>query len=440
MNQQAFTIVTEVPKGNLEKLKAFLQKIGNGIKNSTPSSLIDFSKYDKLHYCCFILIEADTSQNDAVPLLIFEGNIDGDANQFLSEMTDKDLEFITTVYKFCTGHPQSDDTKVWSAYLTKNDKGYNTFFRGHPNRSVTEIKFEQSLRQGIEKTLDHNEASLSKKSPDEVRKVIQEFVLADSHLKQAQNVPEVPFLIHHGQWIFYALVLVLIGPIVLGILGKFGGLVQLSLISATVLYLIWLQHVESHDISIKGGLRKERFDAVVEAEDIRLQNHLSSVVYVKPGLLRLLTIKVVLFFVNLVAQLVATQGTLSGISTIHLARWILVDAGNGRHYLVFFSNYDGSWENYLGEFIDLASTGLTAIWSNTQLNKDEGFPQTKWLVQGGARNEQLFKTYARNSQYTELIWYAAYPDLSVKNVTNNMKIRDQLFDQSADSSKWLRRF
>lgn len=440
MNQQAFTIVTEVRKENLKDLKQFLQKVGNGIKNNTPGSVIDFSVYDRLHYCCFMLIEADNSQGDAVPLLLFEGNIDGDTDEFLSEMTDKDFDFITKVYKSCTGHPQSDDSRAWSAYLTKNDKGYNAFYRGHPGRSLEEIRFEQSLRQGIEKILDDNEASLSQKSPEEVRKEIQKFVLADADLKQAQTVPEVPFVIRHGQMIFYASLLVVLGPIVLGIFGTFGGLIQLVLISAVILYLIWLRYAESHDISIKGGLQKQRFETVVEAEDIRLQNHLSSVVSVKPGILRLLTVKVVLFVVNLVARLVATQGNLSGIVTIHFARWILVDAGNGSHYLVFFSNYDGSWENYLGEFIDLASDGLTAIWSNTQLGKDEGFPETKWLfLRGGSRNEQLFKTYARNSQYTELIWYAAYPDLSVKNVNNNRKIRNQLFDQSADPSEWLRR-
>ncbi len=439
MNQQAFTIVTEVTKAKLKPLKTYLEKIGNGIKStkkSTAKAVINFPDYERLHYCCFFIIE----QDGALPLLVFEGNIDGKVKQFLSEMASVDLDFIATTYSHCTNHPQKGDSATWIAYLIKNDKGYNTFFRGYPGRSVNEIKFEQSLRQGIEAFLDKKEAALSKKSPEDVRKAIQQFVKSDKNLKQAQTVPPTAFIIRYGEYIFYAILLIVLGPIILGVFGMFGVFIEFLLIAAIVGYLIWLRYAETHDISISGGLQNTRFDDVVNAEDIRQQNHLTSVIYVKPGKMRMGTIKVVLFFVNLLARLVATKGNLSGIVTIHFARWIIVDAGKSSHYLVFFSNYDGSWESYLGEFIDLASVGLTAIWSNTQQAKDEGFPETKWLVFEGAKNEQLFKIYARNSQYPELIWYAAYPDLSVKNIINNIKIRDQLFDPSVDASEWLRRF
>ena len=107
--------------------------------------------------------------------------------------------------------------------------------------------------------------------------------------------------------------------------------------------------------------------------------------------------------------------------------------------LLFFSNYDGSWENYLGEFIDHASVGLTAVWSSTESGTNRGFPDTQWLaLKGGARDEQRFKAFARNSQRRELIWYSAYPDLSVKNIGNNQKIHDGLFSDQ-DLTAWLKR-
>ncbi len=54
------------------------------------------------------------------------------------------------------------------------------------------------------------------------------------------------------------------------------------------------------------------------------------------------------------------------------------------------------------------------------------------------RDEQRFKTFARNSQRPESIWYCAYPDLSIKNVGNNLKIHEGLFGDS-DVSAWLNR-
>ena len=76
---------------------------------------------------------------------------------------------------------------------------------------------------------------------------------------------------------------------------------------------------------------------------------------------------------------------------------MVIDGGKN---LLFLSNYDGSWENYLDDFIDLASPGLTAIWSNTV-----GFPRSYFLVGGGSRDENLFKTMTRQSQVPSLVWY-----------------------------------
>ena len=110
---------------------------------------------------------------------------------------------------------------------------------------------------------------------------------------------------------------------------------------------------------------------------------------------------------------------------------------NDNTQLLFLSNFDGSWEHYLGEFIDQAAGGLTAVWSNAV-----GFPKTRWLVGEGARDEQRFKAYARNSQVYSQLWYSAYPHLTNINIENNKAIREQLWgDLNLEAVKaWLRRF
>ena len=120
------------------------------------------------------------------------------------------------------------------------------------------------------------------------------------------------------------------------------------------------------------------------------------------------------------AAVSANQGSLSGITSIHFARWVVIDGGKK---LLFLSNYDGSWENYLDDFIDLASIGLTAIWSNTV-----GFPRSYFLVGGGARGRECCSRHSiRQSQVPSLVWYSAYPDLSVQNIQTNAAIREGLF-------------
>jgi hypothetical protein len=144
-------------------------------------------------------------------------------------------------------------------------------------------------------------------------------------------------------------------------------------------------------------------------------------------------LRVVLFGVGLLARTLYVHGKLATIDSIHCARWILIDGGRR---LLFFSNYDGSWESYLGEFVDKLSFWLTAVWSNTRR-----FPTTVGTFSGrGAKDEEWFKRWTRQRQLPTQVWYAAYPNLSVQNVIANAKLREGLNKKLVDQElrDWLR--
>ncbi len=129
------------------------------------------------------------------------------------------------------------------------------------------------------------------------------------------------------------------------------------------------------------------------------QNHLASITYVKPGLLRWALVWLALWAVNLLARFWFNRGDLGGIPTIMSARWVLIDHGRR---LLFLDNFGGAWESYLNEFIDLAAVkGLNAIWSNTfvhAVGQRFGFPGTNFLFFAGAQAEQPFKAYVRKAR------------------------------------------
>ncbi|MEZ5800576.1 MAG: hypothetical protein R3D29_09045 [Nitratireductor sp.] len=54
--------------------------------------------------------------------------------------------------------------------------------------------------------------------------------------------------------------------------------------------------------------------------------------------------------------------------------------------LIFQTNYDGSWESYLEDFITLVHGGQTMAWNN-----GVGFPRTNWFFLDGARDGDRFK-------------------------------------------------
>jgi hypothetical protein len=162
----------------------------------------------------------------------------------------------------------------------------------------------------------------------------------------------------------------------------------------------------------------------------KYQNHLASLTDVKPGVLRACLLRTTLFAIGLLSRFWFNLGELGGIPTILAARWVLIDGGKR---LLFLTNYGGGWESYLDEFIDMGAVkGINSIWSNTFIKPDDGtkryaFPPTRFYFWQGAQAEQPFKAYVRHSQIETIVWYGAYPTLSVINLNTNTDLRQALF-------------
>jgi hypothetical protein len=91
---------------------------------------------------------------------------------------------------------------------------------------------------------------------------------------------------------------------------------------------------------------------------------------------------------------------LSKISTIHFARWVLID-NNTR--LLFTSNFDGTFEDYIQDFVREIPNGLDRIWGNCV-----GYP--------GSRPIEGFFNYIKSHSFDNICFYAAYPDLTVSEI------------------------
>lgn len=443
MKQNPITIITEILPNKLEELKTYLEPIGLDIKNKRNQE-ISFAAYEHLHYCTFFIIPGDHPSPGSSPtqaLLTFEANIDGDIKAFVNNLIEKNPQFVNKVYSCCVGYPGSDDGQL-AAYMLENDQGANAFYIAHPGQNLNTIYRQREIRDHIEKFIDEKRSELVKQSEAQILNAVVQYL----NTVYGGSIPKIeaqPFFTLYGDKVFYALAAVTSVVLVGGFLDWFGPFIKYLAIAAVqglVAFGVVLRWHEKRDKQDdKQWEVSEQMRAIQRVEDRQLQNHLTSVIEIKPGNFRLYTLKVVLAGINLVAKLVATKGNLSGIVTIHFARWVILPGyAGGRRRLLFMSNYDGSWENYLGEFIDHASVGLTAVWSNTQQANGRGFPDTQWLARrGGSRDEQRFKNFARNSQLPELVWYSAYTDLSVKNIDNNRRIHAGLF-ANTDKSAWLK--
>jgi hypothetical protein len=110
------------------------------------------------------------------------------------------------------------------------------------------------------------------------------------------------------------------------------------------------------------------------------------------------------------------QNDLINLSFIEFARWVIVprtafpSLGQGQlqenlkyDYLLFFSNFNGTWNQYIDAFSAVLSRGLNLIW-----RWSEKFP--------GSVPVTLFKEYIARVQFDTDYYYTAYPHATANDL------------------------
>jgi hypothetical protein len=416
MTQNALTVIVRVKPDQVDALRTLLNEIGNDIKNN---KYIPFSRLTTTHFCRWVILE---KAGPYQACLAFESNYDGDEDDYLNLLLATAGPGLDAIYSYCQGYPgkAAANPSPCIAYFKSNSLPYGAFHIAYRGETVQNVLDGIQIREQIQAFLDKAEPSLNKLSPAAVRdKIVQSL----GAVPPAANVDN-----SRAGFIFFS---ILAGGALLALFWLCH-IVLYAVIAALVLFVIVLLFHEMRDQSIQARAAVHAEPALIAKEDIQVQNQLTHLVDIKPGLFRLFTLQAVLWAINLLAIHWFNRGSLGGIPTIHFARWVLID---NKKRLLFFSNFDGSWDNYLGDFVDKASVGLTAVWSNTC-----DFPKTWFLAWAGATDVESFKQWARDHQVQTQVWYSSCPHATVRNVMNNMQVHAGLQQpMDAQAELWLQR-
>jgi hypothetical protein len=126
-------------------------------------------------------------------------------------------------------------------------------------------------------------------------------------------------------------------------------------------------------------------------------------------------------FVKLVLRLKTRAGpdrTLRRLSFIHAAQWVVVDRfpgpqGRRRYpYLLFVSNFNGSWYDYIDAFSTAVPLKMALLWGSSF-----GFP--------GATPPRAFTDYIRDNDQPLAHYYAAYPGATTTEITSALRVSEQ---------------
>jgi len=115
---------------------------------------------------------------------------------------------------------------------------------------------------------------------------------------------------------------------------------------------------------------------------------------------------------------------LLGLKLIHFARWVVIrrnnwpDLGQGKQtlsndYVLFISNFNGTWDQYIDAFADGLPTGLDLLW----------YASTKYPH---SIPISTFKDYISANQFDTGYYYVATPGSAQRDIKAALRVRAEL--------------
>jgi hypothetical protein len=136
----------------------------------------------------------------------------------------------------------------------------------------------------------------------------------------------------------------------------------------------------------------------------------------------------------LLGHIKSLQTDLINLSFIQFARWVIIprdsfpfiggpqkDEKLQYDYLLFFSNFNGTWNQYIDAFSAVLSNGLNLIW-----RWSEKYP--------GSVPVTPFKEYIARVQFDTDYYYSAYPNAAANDVKAAHVVQDALTTLRKDAA------
>ncbi|WP_093158708.1 hypothetical protein [Variovorax sp. YR216] len=426
--QSHFMVLAAIVPDRESDLRALLDTMNLLPGMADPANaLVPFGAFERLHFARFaVLPDATGSDFEVFDLprlqvpvyLTFLGECDGPAEAQLAEFADEAGEGLRRIFSHCQGFDAGADLLAWlKAHQTPTSAGYVNWI----GRTVRQIRENSALQRALSSQVPRDGTAAD--DPQGARHALMAFV-QDEQLEGRlllTSAERTPF-----EWQVRNFIHAVGIPLI--------GLILLPLIIVLAPFaIVLLRRHEKSDPEFCPRPERAAVREMQQLEDHDLTNSFTALGPVKPGWFRRRLTQLLLLLIDYAARHVFGRGHLARVQTIHFARWVFLD---DKARVLFASNYDGSHESYMDDFINKAAWGLNLIFSN-----GFGWPRTDWLIKGGARHELRFKYYQRRHQLPTQVWYKAYPGLTLTDLNRNQRIREG-FEMASMSDEqvlaWLR--
>lgn len=427
--QSNLMVVASVVKGRIADLRKLLASMNRSAGVVDPqNALVPFARFGTLHFARFVVLEDLTTDDVAAygltpakypTYLAFLADFDGPPEEFTSELVRTAGSGLQQIFSYCEEFTPDANLFAW---ITAHNLSPATAYVNWIGRTARQVGEEAALHDALVSYVEQNASALGEMQPPQIHSTLKQYVRSEQQGGRLQLTPPGPTplgwkiqdLIH---LIGVPLLLLLLSPLLLIYLPFF---------------LILLRSHEKSDPQIAPRVNSAHADQLALLEDHDVTNQFTVIGTLKPGWFRRSTLVFVLWVVNYTTKHYYKRGRLARVSTIHFARWVFID---DKKRLVFASNYDGSLEGYMDDFINKVGFGLNLVFGN-----GVGYPRTNWLILDGAKDEQKFEYVLRRHELPTDVWYNAHPGLTALDRQRNSMIRDGLEKtklSDSEGQQWL---
>jgi hypothetical protein len=418
--QSNFMVVAPILADRIESLKSVLASMTELPGMANPNNqIVPFGSFGEIHYARFVILDDRTLDDLAafgtsVPVypiaLAFIVDCDGSADDCLAHLVRDAGDGLRQIFLHCEGVTPESDLRTWMKSRFQPSAASYVNWIG---RTVRQVHEEGALRHFL--LLHLRTQPVATNSLESIREELVTVVRSGLRSGTLTLTPpaatplawKVMNLLHCGTLPVGILALVLVVFLFPFLL------VPLVLSALTFAWL--LRQYEKTEPEIIVRMPPQHSEMLARLEDHDVSNQFTVLGSVKPSLFRSVALTTILWLVDYGARHIYNRGRLGRIQTIHFARWAFLD---GKRRVLFISNYDGSLEAYMDDFINKVGWGLNLVFSN-----GVGYPRTHWLVRDGSKSEQQFKYTLRRHQLPTQVWYKAYPGLTAFDIGRNARIR-----------------
>lgn len=405
--QSEFLVLAPVRPGSIPALRTLLATLNRQPGHADPQNpLVRFAAFPTLHLARFVVLEDETRHDieafgqaaaDLPVYLAFLGDCDGDAGALLDDLAARAGDGLRAIFAHCEGFDADTHLRHWMAQHLTSPSAYYVNWVG---RTVLQIREEAALHAALSDELAAARAD-GERNPQALHARLRTCV-------RNRGLPLTPPAPTPLGWRLRHLASLAASLLILAVAAP------LLLIASPILLAVLRQH-ETTDPEIFIPSDRVRQQQIAATEDHDVTNPFSAIGSVKPGGFRAALVQASLWLLNFGCRHLYARGRLARVGTIHFARWVMLDGGRR---VFFASNYDGSLEAYMDDFINKVAFGLNLVFSN-----GVGYPNTRFLLLDGAQREEQFKAFLRRRQQATDVWYKAYPGLTAFDLARNSEIR-----------------